>query len=59
MEDAVMNKAKCKKCGDVIHSKHRHDFVECKCGAIGIDGGNDYIRRLGDPDDFEEVDSLV
>lgn len=26
-----MNKAKCLNCGDIIHSKHRHDFVSCKC----------------------------
>ena len=48
------NKAKCVKCGIVIESKHRHDFVGCPCGAIAIDGGNEYIRRIGNPDDFDE-----
>lgn len=38
------NIAKCKSCGDVIESKHRHDFQACKCGDIFIDGGKDYIR---------------
>ena len=33
------NKARCKKCGDIIESKHQHDFVRCSCGEIFIDGG--------------------
>lgn len=41
----VRNQCQCKKCGDIIESKHRHDFVSCKCGAIFTDGGRDYIRR--------------
>lgn len=49
----IRNIAKCKKCGDIIESKHRHDFVRCKCGAIFVDGGHDYIRRGGDQFDEE------
>lgn len=49
----LRNIAKCKKCGDIIESKHRHDFVQCSCGAIFVDGGNDYIRRGGDQFDEE------
>lgn len=49
----IRNIAKCKKCGDIIESKHRHDFVQCSCGAIFVDGGNDYIRRGGDQFDEE------
>ena len=43
----ISNKAQCRLCGDVIESFHRHDFVTCKCGAIFIDGGTEYIRRGG------------
>jgi hypothetical protein len=39
------NKAECRLCGDVIESKHRHDYVSCKCGGISVDGGKDYLRR--------------
>ena len=39
------NRIRCKLCGDVIESKHRHDFVECSCGACYVDGGKDYERR--------------
>lgn len=49
------NIAKCRLCGTVIESKHRHDFVTCRCKAIFVDGGNDYIRRGGDPKNFLEM----
>lgn len=41
----VRNSATCLLCGDEIESKHRHDYVSCKCGEIFVDGGKDYIRR--------------
>jgi Zn finger protein HypA/HybF involved in hydrogenase expression len=41
----IRNSAKCKKCQDEIESKHRHDFVRCKCGEIFVDGGKEYFRR--------------
>lgn len=55
LKSKVRNRAKCRKCGDVIESKFTHDFQSCKCGAIFIDGGNDYHRRGGNPEDFQEV----
>lgn len=46
----------CKKCKDIIESKHRHDFCKCRCGAISIDGGNNYTR-IGTyvPGEFSEL----
>jgi hypothetical protein len=44
----VQNAVICNKCDDYIFSKHRHDFVTCKCGAIAVDGGQEYLRRVGD-----------
>ncbi len=38
------SRAQCLNCSDIIESKHRHDYVRCKCGAIMLDGGNEYIR---------------
>jgi hypothetical protein len=52
----ICNKAKCCKCGDIIESKHRHDFVSCKCGAIFVDGGHDYLRRGFKS--FEDIEEL-
>ena len=51
----VKNKIRCKKCGDIIESKYRHDYKECKCGAVAVDGGHDYIRRIGEQNDYEEL----
>ena len=44
----VVNKCQCAVCLDIIESKHRHDFVQCSCGAIFTDGGTEYIRRGGE-----------
>ena len=41
----IRNSAKCALCKDEIESKHRHDWVSCRCGEIFIDGGTDYLRR--------------
>ena len=55
MRKIIENKIKCNKCGDVIESVHRHDFKFCKCGAVAVDGGHDYLRRCGDLENFEEL----
>lgn len=61
MSDAVIirNAARCRKCGDVVESKHRHDFVACSCGAIYVDGGTSYLRRgardFGDMEELAEM----
>lgn len=52
----LVNKIRCNLCGDEIESKHRHDFVKCKCGACAVDGGRDYLRRLAPSrDSFTEL----
>jgi len=43
----VENAVLCNKCEDHIFSKTRHDFVECSCGNIAVDGGQEYLRRVG------------
>lgn len=44
MKKIIVNKVRCKKCNDIIESKHSYDFKQCLCGAIFIDGGTDYQR---------------
>jgi hypothetical protein len=46
----VQNAIICNKCGELIISKHRHDYVECKCGDCVVDGGQEYLRRVYKPD---------
>jgi hypothetical protein len=42
-----MNRIRCAKCKDLLHSKHRHDWVTCSCKAVYVDGGDDYCRLGG------------
>ena len=58
MQKIIKNKAKCRKCGTIIESKHRHDFVLCKCEAIFVDGGKEYLRRGGNFEDLEELSEV-
>lgn len=46
-EEIISNKIKCKKCGDIIESKSTYDYKRCSCGAVAIDGGKDYLKRIG------------
>lgn len=54
--DIFENKAKCLKCGDVIVSKNRHDYVSCHCGNLSVDGGSWYAKRgFHEEDSWEEL----
>jgi len=55
MNKIITNKIRCRKCGDVIESKYTHDFRFCKCGAVAVDGGKEYLRRVGNLEDWEEL----
>lgn len=59
MQRIISNKIKCKKCGDIIESRHLHDYVACSCGACAVDRGHDYLRRLGNPDNWEELSEVT
>ncbi|MBQ9967290.1 MAG: hypothetical protein IJO88_01035 [Oscillospiraceae bacterium] len=51
----LVNKIQCKACGDVIESIPGDDFKFCKCRAVAVDGGLDYLRRLGAPEKWIEL----
>lgn len=55
MKRILVNKIKCKRCCDIIESKYRHDFKFCHCGSVAVDGGTDYLKRIGNRDDWEEL----
>lgn len=50
----ISNQVKCLKCCDTPFSKHRHDYQTCSCGSIAVDGGCDYLRRVGDMSAYED-----
>lgn len=55
MTDITRNVIRCRHCGTVCESTHRHHYAPCKCGRVAADGGRAYLRRRGHPDDFEEL----
>lgn len=57
-EVIISNKIKCKKCEDIIESKSTNDYKRCSCGAVAIDGGKDYLKRIGNEKDYEELSEI-
>ena len=51
----LVNKIQCNKCKDIIESKHVHDFKWCSCKSIAVDGGLEYLRRVGKLEDIIEL----
>lgn len=54
-EKIISNKIKCKKSGDVIESKNTNDYKRCSCGAVAVDGGKNYLKRIGIEEEYEEL----
>lgn len=51
----IRNSIQCKKCCDVISSMYTHDFKTCSCRAVAVDGGFEYMRVTGDPEDYIDL----
>ncbi|MDQ0057866.1 DUF7695 domain-containing protein [Paenibacillus harenae] len=51
----IRNAIRCKHCHNEVSSEDKNDFRICKCGKVGVDGGYDYLRRIGSLDDYEEL----
>lgn len=54
-KEIISNKIKCKKCGNNIELKSANDYKRCSCGAIAVDDGKDYLKRIGNEEDYEEL----
>lgn len=46
---------KCRKCGDEIYWNTHKQMINCKCGALSVDGCEFYVRLIGNEADREEV----
>ena len=54
------NRIQCRKCGDIIESESVHDFKFCKCGAVAVDGGHEYMKRSAmSLLDFQDLSEIV
>jgi len=43
---------------EIIESLARHDYRQCGCGRVSVDGGREYLKRSGGPLDFEELSEV-
>ena len=55
----LSNQVRCTPCGDTPYSAHRHDYKSCQCGAVHVDGGQDYLRRVGNYEEYEEMSITI
>lgn len=57
----IVNAVRCPKCNHVVASCMRHEQRWCECGAVGIDGGRDYIKTsyTDAPPELVRVDILT
>lgn len=56
----IRNAIRCNHCGDVIESTYRHDYVQCFCGKVAVDGGRHYLRRTcAKSDDYTDLSECV
>ena len=51
----MKNAVKCKVCGSYIRINTEYDYIPCACGAIAVDGGPEYVRIIGDFNNWEIV----
>lgn len=49
------NSARCLECSTQVTSYRTHDFATCPCGNLSVDGGHQYLRRVGSKSTYEET----
>jgi hypothetical protein len=49
----LVHAVRCRKCGDIIYSRARHDFRWCSCQSVAVDGGFEYTKICGNSEDIE------
>ena len=54
----ISNKIQCNNCKDIIESNSINDFKYCSCGLVGIDGGHEYLKRIGNEEDYIELSEI-
>lgn len=46
---------KCKKCGTEIYFNTHKKMTPCECRAVEVDGCEDYVRVIGNKEDYEQI----
>ena len=55
----ISNQIRCVHCGDEPWSGTRHDFRYCECKKVAVDGGMEYLRRIGNPNDYVDISIVL
>lgn len=50
-------KIRCKLCNNILDTNTDYDLVYCSCGAVAVDGGDEYHRIIGWKNAWEYVES--
>ena len=58
-EEIISNKIKCKNFGEVIESKSTNGLKRRSCGGAAVDVGKEYLKRLGNEKDYEDLSIKV
>lgn len=53
--DIYINQIQCNKCWQVIRSKNRHNFVQCKCKTCAVDWWSWYWRMIWNIGDYDDL----
>lgn len=46
---------KCTHCGDEIFWNTHKRYTQCSCGAVAVDGCENYVRVIGNKEDYKEI----
>ncbi len=55
----IKNAAQCNRCQDIIESRTVHEFRQCSCKSIAVDGGKEYIKRVGESSAFKDLSRFM
>lgn len=44
-----------KKTKEILYSRSRNDFRWCEYNRVGVNGGLEYFKVVGDPDEYIEI----
>lgn len=44
----IRSAIQCTYCGDEIEKVYRHDYQQCRCERLAVDGGKAYQKRVTD-----------
>ena len=58
VENNLSNKIQCKCCKDIIESKTCYDLKRCSCGKVAVDGGAEYMRIIGNKNDYIDLSTV-